>query len=85
MAKTTTITVQGVLSGKTITLTEDPKVPISGRPLPEDLPVTVHIEIGLPPGMLAAYGAWKDMPGIETLDAELEELRGRRSCSTEER
>ena len=86
MAKTTTITVRGVLSGKTITLEEDLKMP-EGLPgggeklhLPNDVPVTMHLEISMPPGMLSAYGAWRDVPGIQNFERDLYELRYGKRC-----
>jgi hypothetical protein len=68
----------GVLrGGKMLIFEEAPQLP---EPLP-DLPVTVHIELPVGIGLLQAYGAWKDMPGVEDLDKELEELRyGKPRC-----
>jgi hypothetical protein len=66
------LTLRGILrGGKTLILTEDTQLP---QHLP-DVPVTIQIELPVGIGLLQAYGAWKDMPGIENLDDELNEVR----------
>jgi hypothetical protein len=72
MPKTTKLTLQGVLrGGQTIVFDQALDLPAS---LP-DVPVTVHVELPVSLELLSTYGAWKDAPGVEDLDKELEEQR----------